>query len=210
LDIGGAYGRYAYPLSKIVKNGKIISFEPGTYSFLVLSCIKAMLGMKNVHILKKALGKQNKKAFLISPIKKTGRVGYSLSYINDGIIHGALYEEIEVTTIDAFFRDSVLERLDFIKCDAEGSEMTIFHGGEITIQRYRPIVLSEVDRGHLKRFGNTTGELEAFFRNICYMVYRLQNDRLLEVSKINRDANYFFIPAEKTSKLCHFSSAFVK
>lgn len=201
LDIGGAYGRYAFPMSKLVKKGKVISFEPGQYSFFVLSAIKAIFRMRNVVIIKKALGRESKKSFLISPIKKTGRIGYSLSYVNDAVVSNSICEPIEITSIDNFFNSAKMNRLDFIKCDTEGTEMTIFYGGADTIKKYRPVVLSEVEDEHLRKFNNSTQEIETFFKKLAYKIFYLEENELLEKAKIDRDSNYFFIPEEKVNTI---------
>ena len=197
LDIGGAYGRYAYPMSRVVKGGRVISFEPGQYSFFVLSAIKAIFRMKNVDIIKKALGMENKEAVLISPIKATGGVGRSLSYISDTIVSNAICEPVEVTTVDNFFDNNKLNRLNFIKCDTEGAEMMIFYGGKGTIKKYRPIILSEVEDGHLRKFNSSKQEMESFFKGLGYKIFCLENGELLEKANIEKDSNYFFIPKEQ-------------
>jgi FkbM family methyltransferase len=202
LDIGGAYGRYAYPMSRMVKDGNIMSFEPGQFSFFVLSVIKVLFGMSNVRIFKKALGKENKKAFLISPIKSTGKVGYSLSYISETPVAPAVCESIEIITIDGFMEGQAIGRLDFIKCDTEGAEMMIFLGGSKTIEKHRPIVLSEVEDDHLSKFGYSPKDVETFFRGRDYEVFQLRDGHeLVRVASMDKDSNYFFIPKEKLKLL---------
>ena len=49
FDVGGAYGRYAFPLSGMVgTKGKKFSYEPGSYSYKVFSFVKFYLVLKNV------------------------------------------------------------------------------------------------------------------------------------------------------------------
>jgi hypothetical protein len=49
-------------------------------------------------------------------------------------------EEVSITTIDDFVAERRLEKLDFIKVDAEGYEKQILLGARETIRRLRPIL----------------------------------------------------------------------
>jgi FkbM family methyltransferase len=193
LDIGGAYGRYAYPMSRFIPQGRIYSFEPGAYSFTILSAIKKIFNLSNVVPVKKALGDEQAEVFLISPKKPNGKIGYSLSYISKIPASEGICESIEMTTIDNFCKNNQVDRVDFIKCDTEGAEMMIFKGARETIEKYKPIVLCEVETGHLKRFSSSPAEVGDFFRGYGYKTYYLKDQKLVEVKNIENDSNYFFI-----------------
>lgn len=51
-------------------------------------------------------------------------------------------------SLDDLFRWGKLERLDYLKVDAEGAEQEIFSGGAGTINNYRPIIQAEVTTKH--------------------------------------------------------------
>ena len=193
IDIGGAYGRYAYPMSKIVSSeGKIYSFEPGSYSFRVISCVKRFHNLKNVVIIKKALSDKEGEIRLFSPLKKSGKVGPSLAFI-DGKDHAdAVSETVAMTTLDEFIRQSDISRVDFIKCDTEGSELFIYRGAAKTIERFHPVILSEVDDGNLKRYGLSAKEMEEFFKSRNYSFAAFRNGALKPVDHLNESGNYFF------------------
>ncbi len=197
LDIGGAYGRYSYPMARLAREGRILTFEPGQYSFYILSLVKLIFRMKNVEIIKKALGKENKKSFLISPIKRKEKIGHSLSYLSDKVVPSAKCEPVEVTTIDDVVREHSIDSLNFIKCDTEGAEMLVLWGGVQTIKKFRPVILAEVDAKHLNRFGNSVQEVKDFFKGLSYDFFCLIDGRLSKMADIKEDSNYFFIPQEK-------------
>ncbi len=56
-----------------------------------------------------------------------------------------------MTTLDCFIRSQSVTKVNFIKCDVEGSELNIWKGGLETLKRFRLVVLTEVIREHLKR-----------------------------------------------------------
>ena len=68
---------------------------------------------------------------------------------------------------------------------------------EQAIKKFRPFILAEIEGGHLKKFGNSLKEAEAFFRDISYDFFRCVEGDFFQVSDIGKDSNYFFIPREK-------------
>ena len=78
FDVGGAYGRYAFPLSGMVgPQGRMYSFEPGSYSYKVFSFVKAFFGLKNVVLIKKAVSDKpglDRVMFTAEEIREAGRL----------------------------------------------------------------------------------------------------------------------------------------
>src|SRR5271167_4437470 len=85
FDVGGAYGRYAFPLSRMVgPQGRIYSFEPGSYSYKVFLFIKVYFALNNVVLIKKAVSNKPGSIELCLPPKRSGKLGASLAYIHSG------------------------------------------------------------------------------------------------------------------------------
>ncbi|MBF0532539.1 MAG: FkbM family methyltransferase [Candidatus Omnitrophica bacterium] len=195
LDIGGAYGRYAYPLSRCVgPAGKVICVEPGAFSFFVVSAIRWLFGMRNVVLAHCALGQSEREMVLVSPRKPNGRIGYSLSYLSDTPAPAAVCETVPVKTIDGLCAEHGIRRLDFIKCDTEGAEYSIFQGGMGTLSAFHPLVLCEIDPGHLQKFSASPQQLFGLFKGLGYQAMKAAGDRLNRVEDFSGDGNYFFIP----------------
>jgi FkbM family methyltransferase len=66
---------------------------------------------------------------------------------------------IKVTSVDAFARLERLSRLDFMKIDVEGSEVALLQGAEETINRFRPVLMIEINSSTLQRFGKTSADV---------------------------------------------------
>jgi len=202
LDIGGAYGRYALPMSRVVgPSGKIYSFEPGRYSFRVLTAIIKFHGLKNVVAVKKALSDREGTIKLFSPLKKGGKIGPSLSYIGEVRPEQVLSEDVEMTTMDRYCARNNIVKIDFIKCDTEGAEFSIFQGGKDMIEKNRPVILSEIDRGNLSRYRQTVEQVQEFFAGLKYKAYIYRNNTFIPAASLNEATNYFFIPEEKTARI---------
>ncbi len=199
FDVGGAYGRYAYPLSKMVgTQGRIYSFEPGSYSYKVFSFVKAFFGLKNVVLTKKAVSNKPGSIELCLPPKRSGKLGASLAYIRSGKKEDSFCETVEMLTLDDFARAQGLVRLDLIKCDTEGSELLVFQGAKAVIERFRPIVLTEIDANNLARYQQNPSDMLDFFRQWNYRLMVWDAGAFVPAADAEKPGNYFFIPEHHT------------
>ncbi|HXG06322.1 MAG TPA: FkbM family methyltransferase, partial [Nitrososphaera sp.] len=53
---------------------------------------------------------------------------------------------VEVMTLDSFWKQKIVPRIDFIKCDVEGGELEVIRGGLELLSLQRPGWLLEVSR----------------------------------------------------------------
>ena len=195
FDVGGAYGRYAFPLSKIVGDqGRIYSFEPGSYSYKVLSFVKLFFGLKNVTLIKKAVSNKPGSIELCLPSKRSGKLGTSLAHIHSGIKEDSYCETVEMLTLDDFAGREHLSRLDLIKCDTEGAELLVFQGGQGLIERFKPIVLTEIDASNLARYQQKPSDIVDFFRQWNYKLMIWEAGHFIPATDAENSGNYFFIP----------------
>ena len=195
FDVGGAYGRYAFPLSRMVgPQGKIYSFEPGSYSHKVFSFVKAFFGLKNVVLIKKAVSNKPGSIELCLPPKKSGKLGTSLAFINPQKKEDSFCETVDMLTLDEFTKQENPLRLDLIKCDTEGSELLVFQGAQGLIGRFKPIVLTEIDANNLARYQQKPSDVVNFFRQWCYKLMVWNEDSFIPVADAEKPGNYFFIP----------------
>ncbi|MCQ9205438.1 MAG: FkbM family methyltransferase [Omnitrophica bacterium] len=199
FDIGGSYGTYTLVMSRLAKDGCVYSFEPGSYSHWVLKRVIKYCRLKNVSLVNQALGGYEGKEQLVIPQKKSKKFGYSLAHIKSSadISVSDIKEEVVLTTIDKFCVQRNIKRVDFIKCDAEGAEYSIFKGAERTIEKHFPTVLCEVDGGHLNKFGFSPQHIFDFFNQKGYSMYILDKGNLLNAKDISKNSNYFFIHSSK-------------
>lgn len=200
LDIGAAYGRYAYRMSALVgDSGRIYCFEPGDYSHKVLRGIIRFHQLKNIVSVKKAASDAEGTAALTIPVKKKNKLGPSLAHLAtgkdpEGIVQGG----VAMTTIDRFVEQTGIKQVDFIKCDVEGAEMRAFTGAKAALERFKPPVLSEVDETHLNKFGSSRKQLLEFFRKLGYQPFRLTDNTFQRIESLDEDHNYFFFHPQRT------------
>jgi len=195
IDVGGAYGRYAYPLSKMVGPlGRVYSFEPGSYSYKVFSFVKVFFALKNVTLIKKAVSNVKGSIKLCLPMKKSGKLGASLAYIHSENQEDSFCETVEMLILDEFAKEENLPRLDLIKCDTEGAELLAFQGARGLIERFKPIVLTEIDKNNLERFQQKPADIVDFFRAWNYRLMVWEDGAFNAIADAQKPGNYFFIP----------------
>jgi FkbM family methyltransferase len=202
MDIGAAYGRYAYVLSRLSgANGKVYCFEPGEYSRRVLVSAVKFHGLKNVEIMAEALSDKPGSAKLVVPMKKDSKMAPSLAHLADVSPEGAaIVDSVTVDTLDGFVARKGISRVDFIKCDVEGGEPAVFAGARETLQRFKPVVLCEIYRGHLSKLGSTPEALKRMFDDLGYETFVYENGALARAESIFKDHNYFFIHPNRQSQ----------
>jgi hypothetical protein len=104
---------------------------------------------------------------------------------------------LATTTLDDFVQNHLLTRLDFIKMDIEGSEVFALAGGQKTIQRFRPILMIELDPAKLNMQGQTAEGLLHAINDLGYTIYRTPKFGLQRFNKadgINGFINLFCFP----------------
>ena len=140
IDGGANIGLFSLVASHLAPKGKVYAFEPAKVTSAALK--RNTKDCHNVEVLELALGDRRRRAEMI-----VHEGCLSGSTISDSVMaligaeKGDLVpEEVSITTIDDFVAERRLEKLDFIKVDAEGYEKQILLGARETIRRLRPIL----------------------------------------------------------------------
>lgn len=165
FDIGVNIGWTALNLSRICHEGQVYGFEPDTTNFH--SCSKN-IGLNphvaNLFLSKVALGDKDAmvKMVVSEPTNLGGnRVGDSSINTGDA--------DVTMTTLDSFFSNHSLSRLDVVKIDTEGYELKVLQGGRFTLSKFHPVLFVEVSDGNLRRNGDSARSLIEFLHEIGYV-----------------------------------------
>lgn len=194
FDIGGNMGWYSIGLYKVKNNVDIHTFEPipSTYESLVGN---AKINGSKIKI--NNFGLSDKKQDLTFYFHKEGSVNASAAIMNDE------KENIEVKchvdTLDNYFSECKLDKLDFIKCDVEGAELLTFKGGVKTISKYKPIVFTEMLRKWSAKFNYHPNEIIELFKDIGYRCFFVTENKLEEIQIMTDETietNFFFLHKE--------------
>jgi len=191
VDIGANMGYYSTSLSKLAgKNGKVFSVEPVPLFVDILRLNLHAVKASNVEVLPYALGGENKKVMMGTP-----EVGGIIRHGQTRLVSTADLKykdqyEVDMKIPDELFAD--LERLDFIKCDVEGYEYYVFSNMKKVLQKFRPLVQSEL--------GNTQTKQQMYdlFSSMNYRPCRLANETLVPMTKdelMAYEPDTYFIPS---------------
>lgn len=198
LDIGGNIGWYSMNVAKYYPNSNIHIFEPVPATFNCMVQNLEINGFNNI---------------------KTHNFGFSDSqgsfdfYYDPSISGNASMENVATkphltpikcsfVTLDSFLKENKLIP-DFIKCDVEGAELLVFKGGFDSIQKFKPIIFSEMLRKWSSKFGYHPNEIISFFKKLNYTCYSLNRERLIKFDEMDDstiETNFFFFHNEKHSE----------
>ncbi len=136
LDIGAHHGLYSLLSSKCVgRKGQVIAFEASPRECRRLGKHVRINGCDNVRI---------------EPCAAGGRPGVEDFYIVDGscdwgnslrapaVTESTYKVRVEVRTVDDVLQSLGISRVDFIKLDVEGAELSVLHGASRLLERRRP------------------------------------------------------------------------
>lgn len=198
LDIGANKGIYTYWMSKKAgRQGQVFSFEPQPELGDFLAGVKESFKLQNVRIQNKGLS------------DKEGTFDMFRSHVGSGGAHlveegqplpedNSLHRvEVEVSTLDNFFRDKDPGKISFIKCDVEGNELAVFKGGEKLLGKHMPTLLFECGHEEAEK-----GALFSYLTGLGYRGFFIHENRKIDYREFNkypyrkpsmRHRNYMFV-----------------
>jgi FkbM family methyltransferase len=195
FDVGAHAGQYTKLFAQAASAGRVYAFEPGSYARSILRIVVWLNGLANVAIVPMALGAACGVETLSVPIKRRGSLGFGLSHLGDPEHRwtAVAQELVAVTTIDTVAAALALDRVDLIKADIEGWELSLLRGAENTLRRFRPRLLLELSDAHLGRAGDRLGNAFAFLTGLGYAAFELLPGGGLAPVSAPHDGDFWFI-----------------
>lgn len=154
VDVGAFIGDHTIAYLRAVgEKGTVYAFEPNPEAF---ECLVANCPQAKCHQL--ALGAESGTVEMVQND-------------NAGAMHTKRVQngKIRCITLDSLR----LERLNFMKVDAEGDECKILQGAWQTIMRLRPVLVLEVADCHLQRQGNSRPRLIGMLDGMGYTIQQV-------------------------------------
>jgi FkbM family methyltransferase len=139
LDIGANIGAITLSLAyRVGPRGRVLAFEPGPPLFDRLTRNVEATRLRNVESYRVGIGGQN--ATLYWRLDEGENAG------NAVLSQEATSTPVPVVRLDDCAAVGQLNRIDFIKIDVEGMELSVVHGALTTIARFKPHLLIETRR----------------------------------------------------------------
>lgn len=176
IDIGANLGYYTTRMSKLVgTSGKVYAIEPiPLFGRIWTGNVKPRKN-KQVQLYGFALGEKECMVQMGIP-EKNGRIHHGMTKItNSANEHYTKFFDVPMKNPDALFKD--LQRLDFVKCDVEGYEFMVFSNFTKTLQKFKPLVQTELGGAENRQ------NVIALFESLGYSLHLLQNNTLVKITK---------------------------
>lgn len=188
VDVGANVGWYTMLASTIVGDGgHVHAFEPRRPMVDYLQSTVKLNGLANA-VTVHAIGLSNENTSESLMWVATSDNGGSASLARGDASADMICQPIEVRTLDGL----QLGHVDVMKIDVEGAEPLVFEGARATIERDRPIVLTEVLPSQLKRVSHASPqEYIDFFLSRDYRGY------IVDLTRCGDDVLGFPTPWEK-------------
>jgi FkbM family methyltransferase len=176
VDVGAAAGLYTAALSRLAgPTGRVHSVEPLAFAHPVWNRVLGTGGAANVQRHALALGAAPGRGLMSVPVGRYGLVT-GRSFLADrcrGLgsnaeFAGQVEVSVPVTTLDGLCE---LDRLDFIKIDVEGAELSVLQGAERVIARFRPALLVEIEARHTARYEYGPEDVAGWLTRRGYSMY---------------------------------------
>jgi FkbM family methyltransferase len=152
VDIGANIGYFTLLAASLVgPQGRVLAIEPNPRNVRLLEASRRANDFRHVTIAQTAAGRE------------TGLLVLNTSYSNGTTsdLPADLAQFFAAEAVPAMRLDSLLDRetpVDFIKVDVEGAEFNALLGGEATIRRWRPLLVSEFSPSLMPGISGISGE----------------------------------------------------
>lgn len=206
LDLGANYAYYSARMSSLVgQAGRVYAFEPIPATSRVFRKLKSSLGLDNVELIEKGAAARSERVVFHVPLQDFGAPSAGISHIGDrnNDLPGRdefyafnRHQEVtcEVVAIDDFLLPR-LSRLSFVKIDIEGAEYFALQGMRLTLERFKPVILVEIQPFFLRGFGITEEQVNGLIRELGYemFMYDQPSHALKPFTRPMPDYNYVLI-----------------
>ncbi|MDP9339204.1 MAG: FkbM family methyltransferase [Acidobacteriota bacterium] len=199
LDIGAHHGLYSLLSSKCIgRKGQVIAFEASPRECRRLGQHVRVNGCANVRIEPCAAGGQAGTADLFVV---DGACDWGNSLRAPAVSESTYRVRVEVRTVDDVLDGLGISRVDFIKLDVEGAELSVLHGASRLLSgASRPAILVEVQDLRTTPWGYRARDIVQFLTSLGYRWYALAPDSSLHVISSELDsyeANLVAFPCER-------------
>lgn len=157
------------------KTGCVHAFEPNPLAFKQLQTAVVDNGLPQVSLHHCGLSNERTELTLTVPTDVTGLGTFAQLPEQDRSLISNQYQ-VPVYRGDEMLPDN-LPGATFIKIDVEGFEVNVIKGFSQTLQKLRPVVMTEVVAGYLERAGSSVEELCSLMGDFGYEVFNLEAKR---------------------------------
>jgi len=194
LDIGGNIGLQSLRMSQCVGNeGKVIAVEPLGYLQEKFRRNMALNKAENITLLPYALSDEEGEVEFTIDSSSWNQGTFSLNKNAPG----AEKQVVLIKIPDSVPEVSSLEAVHLIKIDVEGFEFQVLRGLKQTIEKHKPRIIFEYDKGYWDNTGQAIAGCFLFLQQMNYTLYQITpvGCTLLADSTMVESGNLFCMPS---------------
>ena len=193
VDVGASIGLYTQKLSLLAgSEGKVISIEPVPSTFDILKHNIKKFKLSNVIAKNYAISDVNGRILMETPSWPDGGKDFYRSRIVDQTQKSGKSFYVVSATLDNMLINFP-QRVSFIKCDVEGSELKVIEGAINTIKKSMPSLLLEIISDPMDKHSDAY-KIFSLLEGVGYQAFWLKGSSLEKYSPSVNVFNYFFIP----------------
>jgi len=174
-DVGANRGEFTIFAAKRLPHGKVLSFEPLGVCYQELLANVRLNKLANVLPFACGLADATKRC----PLYTSTDVGAHGSW-HEGLT--TLYPTDDraefvgtaaLRRFDDVFHESKLSSLHCMKIDVEGAELAVLHGARDCLERFRPVLLLEINAETFQAAGSTNREIADLLTPLGYRLHAI-------------------------------------
>jgi FkbM family methyltransferase len=203
LDIGAHHGFYTLLASrKVGPAGRVLAVEASPRERGKLDLHLRINRCKNVQVESRGLGEAEADGELY--LVKGSQSGCN-SLRKPEVSDSAEVIPVRIGRLDNVLRDRQIEKVDFVKLDVEGAELSVLKGApQLLMNRPRPAILAEVQDIRTRPWGYPAREIIRYLAAADYRWFRPLPDGGLEridTELEEYDGNFVAVPEERLASL---------
>jgi len=200
IDAGANDGLFTlFAAQRVGPTGQVWAFEPSQREFVRLQRNLQLNQLGNVRALKMALANCGGQAELkVAADEHSGQ-----NTLGDFAyqIELARCERVSTSRLDDLVHETSLPRLDLIKLDVEGAELSVLAGASGLLRKQRPVILLELNENALQLQGARGATVVEFLRSYDYGIHAFDKatGQLLPAVHSELSDNIVAMPAKKAA-----------
>lgn len=177
-DIGANKGSFIYWLSRWVRHGRVVAFEPQPDLARRLADVCRATGLDNVRVEAKAVYSHSGNQDLFLPAGH--QPGASLQR---AAVEAESFTTLSVplVSLDDYFDAN--DRIALLKIDVEGAELGVFKGAERILRQHAPLLVFECENRHLAP--GSVGDVFSYLAGLGYEGSFISGDQVLPISQFD-------------------------
>lgn len=153
VDIGANIGATALHFARLNPQAKVFAFEPHPKTFGRATRNIGLNPFNNIQLINLGLGAKKETVRLYEVNEHNPGMNRILSTVED-----KPFVEIKIETLDQVLANNGVAKVDFIKIDVEGYELSVLRGATNTLAAH-PVLFIELDDENLRDQGGSAAEL---------------------------------------------------